>query len=51
MAARRDERAFLLEQVARIGRLLNSIVDQRTEEALRSLAAEYEARAAKLELE
>ena len=44
-----DEKLFLLEQAARSRRLAKQVLDAKAEEALLSLAAEYEERAAALD--
>jgi len=44
-----DEKSFLLAQAARFRRLARQVLDANAEEALRSLAAEYEERAAGLD--
>ncbi len=44
-----DDKAFLLAQAARLRRLAADVIDERAEEALLSLAMEYEERAAVLE--
>jgi hypothetical protein len=41
-----DEKSFLLAQAARFRRLARQVLDAKAEEALLSLAAEYEQRAA-----
>jgi len=44
-----DEKSFLLEQAARFRRLAKQILDAKAEQALLSLATEYEERAAGLD--